>query len=319
MLVTNTRLKILKVLITSLFLLETTGFDFYSHSTIHYFVNEQITHSYALLDSLIILPRYGLLSSIYEFASRIGLPLGYLVLLLIYAPVNIILNFLFHDITNDSIRVKEFGFILFICYLVLFYSGLSISILYILAYIISKKKVFLFGTFFHPVAIFISPIMFFFILKKRRFWFYLFLCSFFLLYCFFFTKFELQTAFKSDIIKLYIEQDLVLELLEYSYTYKGDQINSLIIFLLVFALFRKKGSSIFLVLNKLFSLPICRIKHINLMIILFIFSFTVIFSIKGRPNIYNSLFITNDVIFVSWFDFGDKDYLESFEKLNNSR
>lgn len=319
MLVTNTRLRLLKLLIINLFLLETTGFDFYSHSTIHYFVNEQITHSYSLFDSLIILPRYGLLSSIYEFASRIGLPLGYIALFLIYAPVNIIINFLFHDSFDDSIRVKELGFILFICYLVLFYSGLSLSILYILAYIISKKNYFLLGTFFHPVAIFISPILFFFILKKRELLFYLLLCSIFLLYCFFFTKYEFQTAFKSDIIKLYIEQGLVLELLEYSYTYKSDQINSLLIFLLVFALFRKKGNSIFLVLNKLFSIPICRIKHINLLIFLFIFSLTVFFSIKGRPNIYNSLFGSNDVVYVSWFDFGEKNYLDSFEKLNNSR
>jgi hypothetical protein len=317
--ITNSRLILLKVLIINLFLLETTGFDFYSHSTIHYFFNEQITHSYALFDSLIILPRYGLLSSLYEFSSRLGLPLGYLALALIYPPVNVILNFIFKNKIFRTVRVKEMGLILFVCYLVLFYSGLSLSALYILAYIISNNKCFLFGTFFHPISIFISPILFFFIMKKREFFIYLILFFTFLLYCFLLTKYELQTAFKSEIIKLYIEKDVFFELLEYSYNQKSGQINLLLCFLLISFFFRNKAMSIFVAISKLSTFSICRIKHVNLMVFLFIFSFTIILTFKGRPNFYNSLFVSNDVIYISWFDFGDKDYMESFEKLNSIR
>lgn len=319
MIITNSRLILLKFLIINLFLLETTGFDFYSHSTIHYFFNEQITHSYALFDSLIILPRYGLLSSLYEFSSRLGLPLGYLALALIYPPVNVILNFIFKNKIFGTISVKDMGLIFFVCYLVLFYSGLSLSALYILAYLVSMNKLFLVGTFFHPISIFICPILFFFILKKREFLNYLTLFFAFLLYCFLLTKYELQTSFKSEIIKLYIEKDVFFELVEYSYNQKSDQINLLLCFLLISFFFRNKAKSIFVVLSKLSTLPICRIKHINVALFFFIFSFTIIFTYKGRPNFYNSLFVSNDVMYVSWLDFGQKEYIESFEKLNSIR
>lgn len=317
--VKSNNLLYLKFLILNLFLLETTGFDFYSHSTIHYFFNEQITHSYALFSSKIILPRYGLLSSIYEIFSRVGIPLGYIILILIFLPLNLIINYIFNQNNNSKLNLSSLLFIIFLSYLILFYSALSLAILYIIAFVLSKKKFYLFGTFFHPVSIFLAPLILFFILKKYQYFIYMIFYMIFFYYCYLFTKYDIQTAFNGDNIKLYIEKEVFFEIIEYTYIYKSDQINSLLIFIFIFILFRKKGKSIFNFIVKILNIKFITLRSLNVFILFFIIVINIVLYYNSRSNLYNSLFKNNDVIYVSWFDFGTKDYIDSFDKLNNNR
>jgi hypothetical protein len=306
----------LRLLIYLLFLSNTVGFDFYSHSLIYYFNKNVITHSYLIFDT-ISLPRYGLLSVFYEVISRIGVPPGFLAIFLLYPPIFTITKYLFISKNDSKVNFYKFLIFVLLCYLVLFYSGTSLAILYVISYFMSKKKYFLLGVFFHPILIFVSVISLFFINRKIYIWFIL---NFSIIFYLFFigTKFQILTCFASNNIKLDIQKDIIIELLEYTYSNKSGEINLFIILSISVIFITKTFIGKILNILKSMKFSLFFLKS-NLFFFLIVINFY--FTINGADSLFINIikFKMTDVIYVSWFDFGYPDYSGSFDDINESR
>ena len=153
-----------------------TGFDLYHHAVSYYFNNEDINHSYLLIDE-IILPRYLILSVIYELLSKVGLPLGWAALFLTLFPIHFIFCSSFFSNKKISVIYELFLLILLI-YLIFFYSGLNLATIWLLAYIFSQRKIFLLGALFHPVSL-ILYLLTLVIMKRIKHLFFFILIFFF--------------------------------------------------------------------------------------------------------------------------------------------
>ena len=128
------------------FLNDTTGFDFYSHSIIYYFNDHAISKSHDFFGNVI--PRYILLSYIYSGFSIIGIPLGYVAILLIFFPIYKMISSISADKQIELVIV-----IPVLVYLSLFYSAFSVSIIWFFAFLFSKNKIFLMGFLFSPFSL----------------------------------------------------------------------------------------------------------------------------------------------------------------------
>jgi len=311
------QLTFLRILVYLLFLSNSVGFDFYSHSVIYYFNKYTITHSYLIFDT-ISLPRYGILSVIYELISRSGIPLGYSVVFLLCPPILIITRYLFTSINNFKIDFYRIFIFFLLCYLVLFYSGTSLAILYITSFFISKNKYFLLGVFFHPILILVSLISFCFVLNKKIFiWF---LAVFSLIFYLFFigTKFQILTCFAVDNIKLNIEKDILIELFDYTYSNKSGEINLFItLFFLVIFVTKTFVGNIFNTFKKIK----IRLSFLNTYLFIFLICINSYFFFNGADSLILDIFRLkiSDVVYISWFDFGNSDYKGSFDNINESR
>lgn len=309
---------LIKLFLLSFLLVESTGFDFYAHSIIYYYNNIQITHSYSLLDNFIIIPRYGFLSSIYEFASSIGLPLGIIVLIIIYLPINSIINH-FDFSSRTKVKFDKIILVGFLAVMIFFYSGLSISILYILSYLITKKKFYLIGAFFHPVTIFLFPILAIFIFNFRTITYLFILYLIFFSYAFLSTKYLLQNSFNNEIIKFNIDNENFIDLLKFTYELKPNEINLMIIITIVFLYIANSSKYFFMNLFNVANKKLISIKQINLFLFVSLILLQSYFNIRDRATFFNSILSNNKVINVTWFDFGEKNFNASFETLNELR
>lgn len=307
-----------KFLVFCFLLVESTGFDFYAHSVIYYYNNIQITHSYSILENFITLPRYGILSSIYEFVSSIGLPIGLIVSILIFLPINSIVN-KFNFSNKKKIKLELIILVLFISVLIFFYSGLSISILYILSFLITKNKFYLIGVFFHPVTIFIFPILTIIMFNRRTKFLVLIFYIIFILYCYIFTKYLLQTCFNNEIVKFYIDSDNIMDLLSYTYELKPNEINLMIIISFLFLLIANNSKNILTKIVKSFNKNIFYLKHLNIILLSSLIFLQLYFNLKDRATFFNSFLSNNKVVYITWFDFGSKDFKASFETLSDQR
>jgi hypothetical protein len=300
------------------FLIESTGFDFYAHSVIYYFNKEQLTHSYLMFNGDIILPRYGLLSSIYEIFSSLRIPLGIVVLFLIYIPVKDLVQFLNLKF-NSRIELKKIVFIFFVSILIFFYSGLSISILYMISFFLTQKKERLLGVLFHPVILFLFPILAFFILDKKLIYYLIKLYITFFLYCFLFTKYQLQSSFSSDVIKLEIEASTLVDLFVYTYQAKYIEINTIIICLFIFLFFLKKSKSFLSNLFSIFKIKLLSYSQLVLTLLAMVLFIQIYFIYNNRPTLLSSIFNNSLIIDISWFSFGTKDNNLTLDLLMDQR
>lgn len=312
---TNT---LLIFLILSFFLIESAGFDFYAHSIIYYFNKEQLTHSYSIFNSNLILPRYGLLSSIYEFFSSISLPLGYVALFLLYYPIKDLVQLLNLKFYN-KIEISKFLFILFISLLVFFYSGLTISILYIISFLLTKKKVRLLGIFFHPVTFFLFPIIAFFVMDRKSKFVLLLFYIIFIFFCFIFTRYQLQNSFSSNLIKFEIEISSIFELVLFTYDAKYNEINLMILVIIIFFIFLKNSKSIFSKMITYLNIKFFSFYQLSLILLTILISIQSYFFYNDRPTLLSSIYKKNNVIFISWFDFSEKDPNLSLDILMDQR
>lgn len=112
-------------------------------------------------------PRYFLLSYIFNLSSVVGFPIVFLIVLLVSIPYYFIVKSLFYNTGKTTLFSYVLLFLSLI--LVLFYSALSLSILWLIAYLCSKKNIFRFGLF-HPLALLFLP---FFSKGFRQFFLYL--------------------------------------------------------------------------------------------------------------------------------------------------
>ena len=108
------------------------------------------------------LPRYFFLSYIYYLCSYVGLPVFFMIVILVSYPLYSIVIAMKYK--KRGLFVIDFLTLIFCFLLVVFYSALSLSLLWFIAFILTRKKIFSFG-FFHPVALVFLPIV---ILINRR-------------------------------------------------------------------------------------------------------------------------------------------------------
>jgi hypothetical protein len=146
---------LITLLVTSLIFLNTLGFDLYAHAIWYSDGNEVIAHfrSYELFG--IKLPRYLLLSYIYEITAQYKIPLGWVAFLLqLLANYNLLVKSDLIKLAPMNINemVKRIVILNVIFYLNVTYSAASLSLLWALSYKLRPKKIFILGAFFHPIG-----------------------------------------------------------------------------------------------------------------------------------------------------------------------
>lgn len=296
------------ILLFAAFLLmsNSTGFDMYSHSA-NYYYEVPTGKSYVFFD-IVILPRYFFLSYIYEFFSSMGIPLGYVFVGLCLYALNSIVKSMEVVSVDNQINIRNVIFLFLSYFLVFFYSGLSLSLLWSLAYLLSGRKVFLFGAYFHPISFLLFFLITIFTDKKIKYLLY----SFIVFIVFIFLQSYVYSFF--NVAKLsswpqYIYMSSITIYID-KVTSKLAEIKMVFLFIIIYFIDRK------------FSLK-HRINYNFITISLMAFSISVaIYMIpKGSLlyHIYSKQSIDNLAIYTTWFDFGQKDIDVGRGEIRNSR
>jgi hypothetical protein len=154
------------ILVVYLFAAQSTGYDIYAHALIYYY--DYITNSYQITGFSANIPRYFLLSIIYEFTGFLGIPIIWAAILLSLLPILSI---------QESLRVKGAAtginrnndlLIYFCVVLIYFYSGLTLSVLWLVAAGVTKRPIFFLGALFHPVGFLIALLFLIFTPDRTR-------------------------------------------------------------------------------------------------------------------------------------------------------
>lgn len=294
---------------------QSVGYDMYSHSLIYYHNLEKITHSYSFFDGFIIMPRYALLSMIYETTRNMGIPTGWIATILMFVPIKAILSNL--ELIN-GLRNK-FILALFICTVsTYFYSGLTLVVIWILAALASKRGIYMVGATFHPAG-FVLGILALFIKGNRIYNAMYLIISVFILCLLSYINMNFYELFSSvDVgnIKIKVSFDNFFKLLKRVYETKSNEINVMLFIVSVAVLTR----------GKIYK----AIKYISVTLRLFL-------SVQWLPMLLillciNAVFRSNsslfqaiitidisEIIYQTWFDFGRREYNLGFWGTNGSR
>ena len=280
------------------------GFDIYWHATSYYYYDEFLNYSDEFFGQLIT-PRYLILSYIYEVSSRLGIPIAVIASLLVAVPI-------YYFYQNNSSRKITFvdiicgGVFLAISF---FYSGLSLSLIWALTLIKTKRNFFYLGAFFHP-----GSVMIFFIISA-----YLGLRHFFqyVIYIFVFFVFigvmnNVEFFYSSRSISEMLRYDIRLENLSVFalrvIEKKSNEIG-FIGFIVSIMLISKMffSDKVYAILNRSYdeSYLYCS----SLVVVLLITTLMV-----DKVTFLSSVFSgnVNDVIYISWFDWFNRDYNNEF-------
>lgn len=292
-----------------LLLSNSTGFDMYGHSSTYYFYNELHGIYYNFFD-LLIIPRYFLLSYVYEFFSRMDILLGYVFIFLALYPLSIIVKSIDNQSINGKIYITEFA-ILFISYVaVFFYSGLSLALLWGLAYFVSGKKHFLIGMLFHPMGVVLYLLITIFS-NKLKIKFIVFTFILFIL-------FVLIDAYVLEIFYCGKQIDnanvhINLRSLDMALLKAKSKLTEVVILFILMASY---------VIFK--NMKINFVIHLKYCIVaLVMFSTFIVFYMSGKNTLLNAVFIKNNIsnyaIYNTWFDFRDRKYIISYDQMFESR
>lgn len=297
------------------FMNDSTGFDFYAHSVSYYFYDQTLNYVDVLFGE-IILPRYWLLSYLYEVFSRIGIPAGYLTSFLIGFPIYLSAKKIIYarkDGKPHTILLSDVLVITFFYLLAFFYSGLSLVLIWFVAYLIVGSRLFLLGGFFHPVGflLYLSGVVFF----RKKIVFFIFVFVVFLLFVYLSTLFVLFTSSIDKPIRFYIDEYSVLKLIGEVFDRKRQEIYGLVIISIAFYIGK---DSLLKKVNFLNSVRVSLGFFYFYSFFIFMFLF---FSMWDKPTFINSILTlsVNDVVYASWFDWGSKDLTDSYLTLYNKR
>lgn len=289
---------------------QTTGFDLYSHAISYYYYEQSINHSYLFFNQ-IVLPRYSLLSIFYEFASRIGVPVALFAFILTSIANYLILKTI---LRSNRLYIYDLFLINIVIILNLFYSGLSLVLLFLLAYIKTKKTPLILGSLFHPVGI----LLFFpLIIINKKLFSYLIIITLFTIFLFYSAEIELLYGQVHDSFEKTISIDTLQQDLAEAYERKKQEILAGITFIAVAVLFRGKTTrKIFFFLNKKIKLKNIKTGATAMSLFLALYM-----GLKPSPNLLKSIisFDINEVIYVAWFDFGQRDSNMSHAQLYSER
>lgn len=146
-------------------LFQTSGFDFYAHALSHSFdVLKYPLNRGFLIGEKIFLPRYLLLSDIYQLFSLTPIPLGWILsFFVIYPSYQIGKSSYYKSLKSEKLFVQ---FLIF-CFSFL-YSGTNVGLLWIIAFFATNNYFFLIGILFHPVCVSLIILITFISLIKRE-------------------------------------------------------------------------------------------------------------------------------------------------------
>ena len=286
-----------------------TGFDLYAHSVFYYSNHHTALKPYLLLNE-IFLPKYFLLSVIYELSSKLGLPLGWVALFLVLFPIYYIFcsSYFLNKKRNP---IYELFLLIFLIYLIFFYAALNLAVIWLLAYFFSQRKIFLLGGLFHPAAFFLY--LFVLVITRRIKGLFFFILIFFIpfLYLMYISsKYNIFTYidysnFKE--ISLSNAKDLLI------YTFEA-KLNFFIFIGIIFFFinFFKKMINNFLFLPK-FNLKIFFFAPYLVSILIIIYMFQ-------KPTFLNYFFSKDNLsIYVTWLKFGKRNDELTINELYCSR
>ncbi|MCF6439043.1 hypothetical protein L1077_06340 [Pseudoalteromonas luteoviolacea] len=286
-----------------LFACNSTGFDFYSHSVSYYFY-DSIINSSDLLFGHVVLPRYLMLSYLYEITSRVGIPVGWISAMLITYPIYNVAKILFKSSQHNNGDKCS----VYVCVLIgssfllaFFYSGLSLVLLWFLSYLVTKKKVFLIGGLLHPVGIIIF--LFGLLFLKKDFLRFVFMLTLTLMLFYVSSKFNLLTAASYENFRYELTLDSLSTTLSLVFEKKQTELMGLVVILLLSFFAKAKFLASINVLARVYiHKNLLKSSSIFLCVLFF-------FAMIGSPTLINSFlhFSYNDVIYAAWFDWGAKD------------
>jgi hypothetical protein len=132
----------------------TIGFDLYSHSVAHSSI-ESFANLYKYYEiGGAFFPRYLLLSDFYILLGLFGIPLGFTVFGLYFISIVQIIEAAFKpsrsDLRKPLVLMVYFPIILVTC---VYYSALSLSVLWMIAYFVSDRPFLLMSSVFHPFSL----------------------------------------------------------------------------------------------------------------------------------------------------------------------
>lgn len=291
-----------------LFFSNSTGFDFYAHAVSYYYYNEPINSSYLLFEH-IILPRYLFLSVIYEYFASIGFPLGWVVSFLILFPV--------YKIFSSEVfsgQKSYHGYKIVIIFMVMifsfFYSGLSLTFLWLMAFHHTRSKIFLLGGLFHPVGFVLFLLYLCFTSRKHLSQFLILVLCPFLFFMFMVSKLQLMSSISYVDFKFYINNETIMDLLFFSLVTKGNEFLQLflIVTAVFFAGFLRVNYLVRALMYPVFVFLFLRINSYFFKVSYFLTVFSVVFYMSSKPSLLQYLTnFNNNPVYISWFDFGSKD------------
>lgn len=293
-----------------------TGFDLYAHSVIYYIYDYPNTHAYLLFEK-IVMPRYLLLSYIYEITRRLGIPIGVVVVTLVSYPVYNMGKYMSNNIKKGALSIPQTSIIVSIIILSLFYSGLSLVLLWLMALLVTRKKIFLVGVLFHPLGLILGGLLCLFFrsyLKNYIIIVLTFLAALYLL--------TIQEYFTSSMIaniryELPLDNEETMSILRYSYESKVNEFYAMIL-ILVFAYLSKTKLKNLVSYIKKISFP--KVLVLSFFFILIIATNFYFISNNRHSLISNTLSLKlSDPVYVTWYDWGSQDLDDNYQSLNYKR
>lgn len=200
-------------------------------------------------------PRYLFLSGIYSLSSLLGFPIFWCAVIIVAVPFYFLINEMF--VNRKTIFVSDYILLLSVFIFMVFYSALSVSIIWVLVFLYTRKPIFGFGIF-HPAALLFLPLL----ISHFRFKFrYLLSCCFLLFVLLYFSSSGgRQSMALPVVVEFHNIVDIVILVLELKYK-EFAFVLSLAVFLFIFRRTRVpriRVMSVFLILfcSVFISIPI---------------------------------------------------------------
>lgn len=311
----NVKYSIIMLCAVILLLNNTLGFDLYAHAIMYYYLDTMGITTYNFFDTF-ILPRYFLLSYIYEIATFIGIPIGYVAILLIVYPMHYILKSLLLGarIENKIISISfSSASLLFVSYILIFlYSSLTMVMLWLIAFSLSGRKIFILGALFHPIGS-IFYILYFISNKFKNIKFFIYILSSFLLFNYLDSKFFhffIQSSINNASLILFINFDVPEKIINNILMKSYLLYNLIFMAVIVYFLINIK--------------KVLYIKYVNISMYLLLFTIfvTMYMSSKKTPTAITYYFNINDYNYAAdatWVDWGSQDISVSYSEMFYSK
>lgn len=292
-----------------------TGFDLYAHAVSYYFYDEIINRA-DIFYNRIVLPRYLLLSYVYEFGSRLGIPLGIIAsFLILYPSYYLVKEVESQNTVNRKLNFQGLSILLLVFILCFFYSGLSLVILWLVAFLVTKKNIFIAGALFHPIGLIIYCFTFF-VLRVG-------LLKLFITVLFCFVLFYLLTiqgyftSARYDYLRYDISLGNFFELMRIVLDRKANEIFVTLFVVSVCFVARSRISKYAYFFRGIY----IRRSMVVLLIVFILTGFNFYFCNKGRHTLFldMSLFEISDPVYATWFDWGEKDLPDNHSELYSKR
>lgn len=297
------------------FLFQTEGFDLYHHTTSYYF-DYPINRGHTL-GEFIVVPRYLVLSDILRFSRMAGVPLGWVILgLCIYPAYQIGASSAFR-----KFKLKPSGYFLWFAVfaLSLFYSGASLALLWLLAYFITRKSIFLIGLAFHPIGYLLTAAIIVLVRSIRLTAQISFFAALYFGFCYLKTLYDFPADYADTPVFLKITFQNIFTLLEFTISRKTNEIVGFVLLVTIAILASRKNRR-----QKFQMFPQADITLLWALIymgsfLLFILMLTVM--VIGKSSLFSYLITLQfpPPVYITWFDFGAADYSGSFEALFDMR